>query len=29
MYGLGLDLKDESMGDMGIHELSECFHILG
>ena len=29
MYGSGLDLEDESMRDMGVHGLSECFHVLG
>ena len=29
MYELGLDLEDESMGDMDVHGLGECFHVLG
>ena len=29
MYGSGLDPGDESMGDMGVHGLDECFHVLG
>ena len=28
MYGSGLDLEDESMEDMGVHQLGECFHVL-
>ena len=29
MYGSDLDPEDESMGDMGVHGLGECFHVLG
>ena len=29
MYGSDLDPEDESMEDMDVHGLDECFHVLG